>query len=252
MTFGSAGPGKHKDSGAVESQQHPQWKGKGKGKTSNRKEAAVWTVEEEAALLDFLYRNRMGTDGVTFNKKVYLAAAASLAQQYTDQKGGKKTYAACKTKFSSLKSSYNAAVDLRFGGSLLGFMWTDDGGACIDDSSASAWAGYVKSHCNAKQFWNPLFPHFDIFNLLTAGNATKGIHVHQIQRNKVASISSTTDGINLRELSVATNEISAGMASSSAPLSHSIAPTSPTATMGPPASPNAMGAHFGHQYIQAG
>ncbi|KAG2342749.1 hypothetical protein BDR05DRAFT_1025627 [Suillus weaverae] len=201
MTFGSAGPGKHKDSdsshrsrvstdsGAVEPQQHPQGKGEGKGKTSNHKEAAVWTVKEEVSLLDFLYCNKMGMDGVTFNKKVYLAAAALLTQQYTDQKGGKKTYAACKTKFSSLKSSYHAAVDLKFGGLSLGFTWTDDGGACIDDSSASVWAGYVKSHSNTKQFQNKGFPHFDIFNLLTASNATNGIHVHRIPPVPVVLIS---------------------------------------------------------------
>ncbi|KAG2359667.1 hypothetical protein BDR07DRAFT_1488023 [Suillus spraguei] len=157
-----------------------------------------------------------------------VTAAASLAQKFPDQKGGKKTDAACKTKFSSLKSSYNAAVDLRCGVSSSGFTWTDDGGACIDDNSASAWAGY---------FWNKGFPHFAIFDLLTASNATKGIHVHWVQRNKAASISSNTGGINLCELSVATNEISAGMTSSSAPLSH-VPLTSP---MGPPASPNAMG-----------
>ncbi|KAG2352111.1 hypothetical protein BDR07DRAFT_1499209 [Suillus spraguei] len=67
------------DSGAVESQQNSQAKGrgKGKGKGSNCKEAAVWTVEEEAAFLNFLYENKTGTDGVAFSKKVYLAAAVT-------------------------------------------------------------------------------------------------------------------------------------------------------------------------------
>ncbi|KAG2034768.1 hypothetical protein BDR03DRAFT_984191 [Suillus americanus] len=123
------------------------------------------------------------------------------------------------------------------------------GGACIDDSSASAWAGYVKSHPNAKQFQSKGFLHFVIFDLLAAGKAAKGVHVHRVWRKKTTSTSSGTTGLDLRELSVAANEISANMATSSTnrvgmmgpptstvPLSHSIPPTSPTA-MAPPASP---------------
>ncbi|KAG2042891.1 hypothetical protein BDR03DRAFT_1059223 [Suillus americanus] len=199
----------------VEPQANSQGKGKGNASPSSRKEAARWTVEEEAAFLNVLYQNKLGTDGMNFPKVTCSKAVQTLAEKFEDQKGGEKNESACKTKFRVLKSAYHVAVDLRFGGSLSGFTWTDDGGACIDDSSASTWAGYVKSHLNTKQFQSKGFPHFAIFDLLAAGEAVKGVHVHQVRRKKATSTSSGTTGLNLRELSVAANEISVNMATTS-------------------------------------
>ncbi|KAG1878336.1 hypothetical protein F4604DRAFT_2001779, partial [Suillus subluteus] len=132
------------DSAVVKPQANSQGKGKGNASTSSHKEAAHWTVEEEAAFLDVLYQNKSGTDGMNFPKTTYSKAVRTLAEKFKGQKGGEKNESACKTKFHVLKSAYRVAVDLRFGGSSSGFTWTDDGEACIDDSSASAWVGYVK------------------------------------------------------------------------------------------------------------
>ncbi|KAG1839812.1 hypothetical protein DFJ58DRAFT_733154 [Suillus subalutaceus] len=102
------------------------------------------------------------------------------------------------------------------------------GGATIDKDTTSAWAGYVKSNPNARQFKNKGFEHFEIFDLLTAGIKDKGIHIRCRQKkNRTGSTASTTSmpppsmipststhppaELHLCELSIATDEISADM-----------------------------------------
>src|SRR6267154_5574462 len=97
------------DSGATESQPKSR---------SGHKEAACWVVEEEVALLRYLYDNKTGTDGVNFPKKTYMVASVHLAGEFTNQKGGLKTDGACRSKFSSLKQGYIAAQDLKVGRSV--------------------------------------------------------------------------------------------------------------------------------------
>ncbi|KAG2126045.1 hypothetical protein DEU56DRAFT_759012 [Suillus clintonianus] len=140
-------------SGAASSQTKPK----------GRKVAAHWKLEEEVSLLKYLYENRTGTDGLTFPKKTYMGAAAHIAQQFQNQKGGPKTNGVCKTKFSALRTS--------------GFTWMVEKGATIDEHTTSAWAGYVKSNPAAKQFKSKGFDHFEIFDLLASGTKAKGINV---------------------------------------------------------------------------
>ncbi|KAG2370125.1 hypothetical protein BDR07DRAFT_1371126 [Suillus spraguei] len=158
---------------------------------SGRKEATHWKLEEETTLLRYLYDNRSGTDGTTLPKRIYTGASAHLAEVFKKQKGGAKTYSACKTKFSSLKKAYLTTQALKVSGSSSGFTWTQEGGATIDKDTASTWAGYVKSNPNAKQFKNKGFKHFEIFNLLMANMQAKGIHIRW-RKNRASSVASAT------------------------------------------------------------
>jgi hypothetical protein len=111
---------------------------------ASRKQAAQWLFPEEAAFLQHLRDNMSGTDGLTFQRKVFTGAATLLAANFTDQRGGLKTAAACVSKLNTLKSQYFAAKELKYGGSSSGFTWSEDGGACIDEDSLSVWKGYLK------------------------------------------------------------------------------------------------------------
>lgn len=59
---------------------------------------AIWTIEDETALIDFLAeRKAEAGDGANFKGAVWGAAAQEMAKHTT--KGGVKTADACKTKW---------------------------------------------------------------------------------------------------------------------------------------------------------
>jgi hypothetical protein len=60
---------------------------------------SVWTSEDETALIQFLNSRRAEAgDGANFKQTVWNAAAAEMAKHTT--KGGVKTAAACKSKWT--------------------------------------------------------------------------------------------------------------------------------------------------------
>jgi hypothetical protein len=59
---------------------------------------AIWTTEDEMALIDFLVERRAEAgDGANFKATIWGAAAQEMAKHMT--KGGVKTPEACKTKW---------------------------------------------------------------------------------------------------------------------------------------------------------
>ncbi|KAI6008634.1 hypothetical protein EDC04DRAFT_2775547, partial [Pisolithus marmoratus] len=124
------------------------------------KKPVMWTVEEEAALLNFLYSHLGQVADGNFKKTTWNAAAAYMAQNFPPTgSAGNKTSEACEHKFKVLKKSYYAVSNLKSVAS--GFAYSDIDGAMIMLESTDLWEWYTKSHKEAKPFHNVRFPHFE-------------------------------------------------------------------------------------------
>jgi hypothetical protein len=67
------------------------------------RESAVWTRDDEAKLIDFLYDHRSaGTDGMNFKEATFSAAAIEVNSIRT--KGVVKTVKSCQNKWSAVCS----------------------------------------------------------------------------------------------------------------------------------------------------
>ncbi|KIK18551.1 hypothetical protein PISMIDRAFT_109213, partial [Pisolithus microcarpus 441] len=143
----------------------------------SRKKAATWTVEEEAALLNFLYSNLGQVADGNFKKVTWNATAAHMARYFPpSENAGDKTAEACERKFKMLKKYYYAVADLKCVAS--GFAYNDIQGAMITLENADLWDRYTKVsqfHCtrqpDAKLFRNLGFSHFQSVELLLPSSA---------------------------------------------------------------------------------
>ncbi|KIO10374.1 hypothetical protein M404DRAFT_129509, partial [Pisolithus tinctorius Marx 270] len=133
------------------------------------KKAAVWTTEEEGALLDFLASHLSQAGDGNFKKATWNAAAAHMAHNHPPgPDNGDKTAESCEQKFKALKKSYYAITNLKSVAS--GFAYDDEHGVMISLDNADLWDRYVKvmyqAHKDAKPFRNSGFPHFTSIKLL--------------------------------------------------------------------------------------
>ncbi|KIO02633.1 hypothetical protein M404DRAFT_147491 [Pisolithus tinctorius Marx 270] len=133
------------------------------------KKAAVWTTEEEGALLDFLASHLSQAGNGNFKKAMWNATAAHMAHNYPlGPDNGNKTAESCEWKFKALKKSYYTITNLKSVAS--GFAYDDEHGVMILLDNADLWDRYVKvmyqAHKDAKLFHNSGFPHFASIELL--------------------------------------------------------------------------------------
>ncbi|KIO08140.1 hypothetical protein M404DRAFT_23411 [Pisolithus tinctorius Marx 270] len=129
------------------------------------KKAAVWTTEEEGALLDFLASHLSQASDGNFKKATWNATAAHMAHNYPlGPDNGDKKAESCEQKFKVLKKSYYAITDLKSVAS--GFAYDNEHGVMILLDNTNHWDQYVKAHKDAKPFRNSSFPHFARIELL--------------------------------------------------------------------------------------
>ncbi|KIN94973.1 hypothetical protein M404DRAFT_56661, partial [Pisolithus tinctorius Marx 270] len=129
--------------------------------------AAVWTTEEEGALLDFLASHLSQASDGNFKKAMWNAAAAHMAHNHPPVQGGKSSYHSfffALLTIIQLKKSYYTVANLKSVAS--GFAYDDEHGAMISLDNADLWDRYVKAHKDAKPFRNSGFPHFASVELL--------------------------------------------------------------------------------------
>ncbi|KAF9232201.1 hypothetical protein BU15DRAFT_55257, partial [Melanogaster broomeanus] len=139
----------------------------------SRKQPAIWTEDEEAALLIFLLDNISAAGDGGFKLVTFNTAVSHLNTKFPGQTGGLKVGTSCKRKYASLKKLYEIVIDLK---SASGFTWSEQGGAGITLESNSSWASYCKSHPGAKPFRTKGFPHFAAMEGLR-GRQGKGAHI---------------------------------------------------------------------------
>ncbi|KIN99320.1 hypothetical protein M404DRAFT_38529, partial [Pisolithus tinctorius Marx 270] len=133
------------------------------------KKAAVWTTEEEGALLDFLASHLSQASDGNFKKATWNSAAAHMAHNYPlGPDNSNKTAESCEQKFKALKKSYYTVTNLKSVAS--GFAYNNKHSAMISLDNANLWDQYVKvmyqAHKDAKPFHNSGFPHFTSIELL--------------------------------------------------------------------------------------
>ncbi|KIO08034.1 hypothetical protein M404DRAFT_23285 [Pisolithus tinctorius Marx 270] len=118
-----------------------------------RKKAAVWTMEEEGALLDFLASHLSQASDGNFKKATWNTAAAHMAHNHPPSPdNSNKTAESCEWKFKALKKSYYTIANLKLVAS--GFAYDDEHGAMILLDNANLWDRYVKVHKDVKPFHN--------------------------------------------------------------------------------------------------
>ncbi|KAG2143510.1 uncharacterized protein EDB93DRAFT_1251923 [Suillus bovinus] len=126
-------------------------------KKGKRKPAASWTSDEEAVCVDFLLSHFSASGDGNFKTPTLTAAANLLKERFSNASGAEKTASVCKTKWQSLKSGYNAVLDIK---NTSGFMWSDEYGVGIVTKDDDVWNWYIKWRPAAKPFKNkePLAP----------------------------------------------------------------------------------------------
>ncbi|KIK76216.1 hypothetical protein PAXRUDRAFT_54057, partial [Paxillus rubicundulus Ve08.2h10] len=138
------------------------------------KPAATWTEDEETAFFNFLLENKAGAGAGGFKLATYNSAVIHLSEKFPMQTGGHKLAQSCKCKWTSLKKSYEAVVDIK---NTSGFTWNDQIGAGIQSLSDDIWIKYCKSHLAGKPFCYKSFPHFAAAEVLVPCQG-KGAHVY--------------------------------------------------------------------------
>ncbi|KAI6102202.1 hypothetical protein F5141DRAFT_1217780 [Pisolithus sp. B1] len=103
-------------------------------------------VEEEAALLGFLYSHLGQVADGNLKKVMWNATTVHMARNFSPSKNaGNKTAEACEQKFKMLKKYYYAVTDLKCVAS--GFAYSDKSGAMITLENVDLWDHYVKESC---------------------------------------------------------------------------------------------------------
>ncbi|KAJ6564574.1 hypothetical protein B0H19DRAFT_942384, partial [Mycena capillaripes] len=134
---------------------------------------AHWTPRNEAKLLSHLVEKRATAgDGMSFTKPTFMAAAAAVNEDSLE-KGGPKTWEACKSKFQKLKALFLLICEV-IGNS--GWTWSDEHGACIDASSSGVWDAFVKNRPLAAPFRNAGWAHLEAFRTLMPESTPRGAH----------------------------------------------------------------------------
>lgn len=75
---------------------------KAEGTGTSRKAAAIWTKEEETALLESLLGALSSSGDGGFKAPAFNAAAEDLKKKFPDQRGAVKTGTVCKNKWTSV------------------------------------------------------------------------------------------------------------------------------------------------------
>ncbi|KAG1759426.1 hypothetical protein EDD22DRAFT_738670, partial [Suillus occidentalis] len=107
-----------------------------------RKVPAYWTQDEEATLLQYLLSHKAEAgDTASFQKTTWHGAATHINAAFPNQRGGEKTTGVCKTKWTNLKATYNAVINIK---KTSGFSWSDEHGVGITDAHGDTWDKYIK------------------------------------------------------------------------------------------------------------
>ncbi|KAG1809208.1 hypothetical protein EV424DRAFT_1350097 [Suillus variegatus] len=146
---------------------------KAEGTGTSRKAAAIWTKEEETALLESLLGALSSSGDGGFKAPAFNAAAEDLKKKFPDQRGSVKTGTVCKNKWTSLKTLYNAVVDIK---NTSGFTWSDENGAGIALKDDDVWVRYIKHHPTTKPFRTKGFSHLALMEQLVSSQG-KGKYV---------------------------------------------------------------------------
>ncbi|KIK37046.1 hypothetical protein CY34DRAFT_93421, partial [Suillus luteus UH-Slu-Lm8-n1] len=142
-------------------------------KKKKRKPAAVWTSNEEAVFVNFLLSEFSASGDGNPKESTLNTAASQLKEIFPNASGAEKTADACKNKWQSLKSAYNAVVDIK---NTSGFTWSDEYGAGVVNKRDDVWDRYVKRRPAAKPFKMKGFEHFSAIEQMMPKIA-KGSHV---------------------------------------------------------------------------
>ncbi|KAG1862473.1 hypothetical protein C8R48DRAFT_547614, partial [Suillus tomentosus] len=130
---------------------------------------AIWTSEEEGALIEFLLSEFSASGDGNPKEATFKAAASLLTERFQNASGAEKTSDACRNKWQSLKSAYNAILDIK---NMSGFMWSDEFGAGIVRKNDD-------QHPAARSFRSKGFEHFSAIEQMMP-NISKGTHVYRI------------------------------------------------------------------------
>jgi hypothetical protein len=68
----------------------------------SKEEKAIWSEEEQRALIDYLHENRSKADNGNFNMTIYAAAADAIAP--FRKSGPEKTAKMCKSKWAKVSA----------------------------------------------------------------------------------------------------------------------------------------------------
>ncbi|KIL58958.1 hypothetical protein M378DRAFT_85731, partial [Amanita muscaria Koide BX008] len=124
---------------------------------------AVWTMEDEKSLINFMKEHKSEAgDGWNFKKATWQAAAVELSKR------SPKTWSACKSKWQNLKATFEVVSRLA---NQSGFSWDHERGADIQPEGRLVWQEYVQKHPKAAPFRNRGWAHFDDFAIFAPSKA---------------------------------------------------------------------------------
>ncbi|KAG2066797.1 hypothetical protein BDR04DRAFT_1106135 [Suillus decipiens] len=117
---------------------------------SSCKAATHWELEEERQLISFLVTHKSEAgDTMSFKGSVFTDATIHLNRLYPTQKHAPTSQSSCKTKWHSLKKTYNAVKNIKI---LSGFAWSDKHGVGVIPETSGAWDMHTKVHPQSKPF----------------------------------------------------------------------------------------------------
>ncbi|KJA25659.1 hypothetical protein HYPSUDRAFT_134332 [Hypholoma sublateritium FD-334 SS-4] len=116
---------------------------------------AIWTLAEEATLLDFLVENKAEAgDGGNFKQVMFQQAIESIKPLFKCR--ASKTMKSCQNKWAMFRKIYRVICAIK---TVSGWVWDDETGASINPNMASSWDDYVNKHPEAKPFHNKGWVH---------------------------------------------------------------------------------------------
>ncbi|KAG2340042.1 hypothetical protein BDR05DRAFT_890582 [Suillus weaverae] len=109
---------------------------------TSHKPAMHWDFKEEKAFIAFLvtYKSE-ARDIMSFKNTVFTDAAAHINNMFPSQKGAPKSQSFCRSKWATLKRSYNAVKNIK---TLSGFSWSDKNGISLTPETSGAWESHIK------------------------------------------------------------------------------------------------------------
>ncbi|KAG1770153.1 hypothetical protein EV702DRAFT_1202565 [Suillus placidus] len=193
---------------------------------------AVWTDTETDQLVLYLFNNRAQVYDTSNFKDVTYNAAAEAISQYL-QNGPKKTGTMCKTKWGSLKQTYQAIQKYH---QQSGVHWDNVTGANIQGEGAtSVWNKYIpkKGNLPMRSFHVSGWRHYEqIDGIILQGSGTRGrtgCHPHTAPPPPLSSSSSASipaAGNNTMGATIATSSVSAASGGPPAAAAATSTPTS--------------------------
>jgi hypothetical protein len=177
---------------------------------------AHWSPSEELRFIHFLWDHfPEAGNGGNFKDVTFNAAAVHMEQVRT--KGGPKTAAACKGKYTSvcstffklcliliwviqLRKIFRVVEDIRMQS---GWTWDDDHGANIDAVNQGIWDAYIPLHPGALPFRNKGWPLWDYMSRMMPTQLLRGANVY----NPMQIVDSQASGVNDSQASDESDDI---------------------------------------------